>query len=211
MSSTSSACLTERARRRAALLQANRDLRERLAAAEATLQAVRAGAGQGATGRDRERSRSAAGGQNETAAPPDVEYHEVSFADVLHSQGRGRRGTLDLSRMCVREVAEVCRGHLRGDAAAGGVRWVVQARRCVAEGAALAVSSTLETPACSASLLLLWLSVQLECGLLVCVSTFLCTCCACSAPSVFPCCFHATSLTPVASVQIYCMNLLCLL
>lgn len=178
MSSTSGACLTERAHRRAALLQANRDLRERLAAAEAALQAVWAGAGQGATGHGRERSHAAAEGPRATGTPPDVEYQEVSFADLLHSQGRGRRGALDLSRTCVREVAEVCRGHLRGDAGAGGVRWVVQARRCVAEGVALAVSSTLETPACSASLLLLWLSVQLECGLLVCVSALLWSTCS---------------------------------
>lgn len=102
----------------------------------------------------------------------------ISFADVLHLQGRGRQGTLDLSRTCMRNAAEECRRSIAGGAAAGGVAsasvtWFVQTRRGAAPGVGLSVGSTLGTPACLASVLLLWLSVQLECGLLVCESALL--------------------------------------
>lgn len=167
------AALARRIRRRAALRELNSRLSRRLADAVEALHEAR----EGAPGPSRGPAH-ATHPWPPPAAPELLPWRAdragISFADLLHVQGRGRRGTLDLSRMCMRQVAEACRRSITGGTAASGaadgVTWFVQTRRAAATGVGLSVGSALGTPACMASLLLLWLSVQLECGLLVCES-----------------------------------------
>lgn len=91
----------------------------------------------------------------------------ISFADLLYSQGRSADAALDLSTACMREVTEAARVRIANRVPVADVCWFVQARRAAAPGVGLSISSSLSSPACAASMLLLWLSIQLESGLLL--------------------------------------------